>query len=85
MGRGGGERPLWCQGAVYGTYLHGLFDAPGISDAVVRALCRRKGIPFPAAFNAAAHRERQYDLLAEAVRKELDMNWLYRMIGLPDK
>lgn len=83
MGRSGEPRPaLTGQGNVYGTYIHGVFDAPGTADAVLQALCRRKGADFArlGAFDAAAYRERQYDLLADAVRESLDMELIYRIL-----
>ena len=85
MGRSLGDRPaLTGRGNVYGTYIHGVFDAPGVADAVLSALCRKKGADFAqlGAFDAAAYRERQYDLLADAVRENLDMDLVYRAMGM---
>ena len=84
MGRSGGARPalVGC-GNVYGTYIHGVFDAPGVADEVLRALCRKAGKDFSqlGAFDPAAYRERQYDILADAVRENLDMDAVYRMVN----
>ena len=83
MGRGETPTPpLMCAGNVCGSYIHGLFDAPGVSDALLRALCERKGVSFdaPGSFDAAAYKERQYDLLADAVRGGLDMELVYRVL-----
>ena len=33
-----------CEGNVYGTYIHGIFDREGIAAAVVSALAERKGV-----------------------------------------
>ena len=54
----------------------------GVADAVLAALCRRKGVDFAAldAFDMAAYRERQYDKLADAVREGLDMDLVYRIL-----
>ena len=84
MGRSGVPRPaLVNQGNVYGTYIHGLFDAPGVADAVLCALCGRAGKSSAMlnAFDPAAYREKQYDLLAAAVRENLDMQAVYRILG----
>lgn len=84
MGRSGEDRPaLTGSGNVYGTYIHGVFDAPGVAGAVLRALCGRKGVDFTrlGAFDAAAYRERQYGLLAQAVRENLDMDLVYRILS----
>ncbi len=84
MGRSGDEpAALRGDGNVYGTYIHGLFDAPGVTDAVLAPLCRRRGID-PAAlgtFNAAEYKDRQYDIVAEAVRSGLDMELVYRILN----
>jgi len=83
MGRSGEAAPiLRQQGRVYGTYLHGVFDGPGVADAVIAALCREKGIPFDQAktFDQRRYQEQQYDLLAEAVRQGLDMELVYRIL-----
>lgn len=67
---------------VWGTYLHGLFDRPEIVRALVRALCLHRGIaPIPVqALDTRAHKEGQYDLLAEGLRDALDMRMLYDII-----
>ena len=75
--------PLMGSGHVYGSYIHGIFDAPGIADTVLRAVCRQKGIDADAlhAFDMAQYRERQYDKLADAVRDGLDMDYVYRILN----
>ena len=74
--------PLAGSGSVYGSYIHGVFDAPGVADAILRALCARRGIDASAlgSFDAQAYKERQYDLLADAVRQGLDMDYVYRVL-----
>ena len=84
MGRSGEVRPaLAGRGNVYGTYIHGVFDAPGVADAVLAALCEKKGADVSklGIFEAEAYRERQYDLLADAVRENLDMELVYRILN----
>ena len=83
MGRGGEKTPaVLSKGSVYGSYVHGIFDAPGVSDAILRAVCERKGVSFEAlgSFDAREYKERQYDLLADAVRQGLDMDFVYRVL-----
>ena len=84
MGRSREQMPAvtgW--GTVYGSYIHGIFDAPGVADAIVKVLCRRRGVDFAAlgTFDRGAYRERQYDLLAQAVREGLDMELVYRILN----
>lgn len=68
---------------VYGSYIHGIFDAPGVTDCILKAVCRQRGIDFDAlgTFDVTAYKERQYDLLADAVREGLDMELIYRIVN----
>ena len=87
MGRSEEARPaLLGRGNVYGTYIHGVFDAPGVADAVLAALCGKKGVDVSrlGSFDAEAYRERQYDILADAVRENLDMELVYRILNGQD-
>lgn len=71
-----------CQGNVFGTYLHGVFDHPQMAQQLINALCERKGID-PTQISAvdfAQYKETQYDLLAQGVRESLDMEKIYRIL-----
>ena len=84
MGRSQEERPpLTGKGNVYGSYIHGVFDAPEVADTILRAVCRQKGLDFSAleTYDAFEYKERQYDLLADAVRQGLDMELIYRILN----
>ena len=65
------------------SYIHGLFDAPGVCEAILRTACEKKGIRFETlgSFDAGQYRQRQYDLLADGVRGGLDMETIYRIIN----
>ena len=69
---------------VFGTYLHGLFDSGELTQALMKLLCARKGISprktRPASM--AEYRQAQFDLLADGVRKALDMGAVYRAMGI---
>ena len=83
MGRNEDDLPVASgSGDVYGSYIHGIFDAPGISDAVIKALCGKKSVDFGAvnSFDTISYREQQYDQLAAAVRENLDMDFVYRIL-----
>ena len=72
-------------GNVFGTYLHGLFDEPGVALALARSLARIRGLPesvvgAAGAASAADHRAREFDRLADGVRGALDMEYVYRII-----
>ena len=68
---------------VYGSYIHGIFDAHGIADSVVKVLCAKKGVDPDelGSFDRVAYKDQQYDLLAENMRKNLDMELVYRIIN----
>ena len=72
------------QGSVFGTYLHGLFDSGELTEKFAAMLCRRKGLaPETAApLTMQAYREQQFDLLADGVRRALDMSAIYAAMGL---
>ena len=77
-------------GNIYGTYVHGVFDAPGIAQRVVEVLADRKGVRLqrpgkqpdqPAAqADQRAYKETQYDLLAENLRRHMDMEKIYEIL-----
>ena len=69
---------------VFGSYIHGIFDAPGVAETVLKVLCGRKGADFSElkSFDMDNYKDQQYDKLADAVRSGLDMDLVYRIIGL---
>ena len=69
---------------VFGTYLHGLFDTGELTEKLTEFLCKRKGIdPEQAALiPMETYRQQQFDLLADGVRNALDMNAVYRAMGI---
>ena len=74
---------LFSMGNVYGSYVHGIFDEQEVADTILKALCTKKGVSFESlgTFDARAYKERQYDLLADAVRAGLDMPLIYRILN----
>ena len=84
MGRSGENLPpLVGTGNVYGSYVHGIFDAPGIADAILKCICKQKGI-HPEALGTSdmmQYKQRQYDLLADAIRENMDMKLIYRILN----
>jgi len=83
MGRSEGALPpVFQAGNVYGSYIHGLFDAPGAAETVLRALAREKGLPDTVLedFDPEAYKQKQYDSLADTVREAMDMDLVYRIL-----
>lgn len=65
----------------FGTYLHGVFDAPEAALRTAQALAQKKGVTLTGeALDTHAYKEQQYDKLADSVRKSLDMEWIYRIM-----
>lgn len=71
-----------CRENVYGTYVHGIFDEDGIAEEIVRLLAEKKGISFEEHehIDRHAYKESQYDLLADTLRKHLDMEKIYEIL-----
>lgn len=68
-------------GCCCGTYLHGLFDTDEALDALAVNLSRKRGIaPVRASGSRAEWRQSQYELLAEGVRRALDMKRIYDIL-----
>ena len=69
-------------GLVAGTYIHGIFDAPHFTRALLNTLRQRKGLaPIEGdPFDYRAFKNEQFDQLAAAMRQHLDMTAIYRII-----
>lgn len=77
-----------CQrGNVYGTYIHGFFDKEEVARTVVNALLKKKGViaEEQEPFSYKKYKEEQYDRLADILRESLDMEGIYRMMGIEKK
>ena len=75
--------PLVSRGNVYGSYIHGIFDGPGIAQAIIGDLAARKGIDpgTLTVFDPERYKQEQYDKLADAVRGGLDMDFVYKVLN----
>lgn len=76
-----------CRGNVFGTYLHGLFDTGELAEKLILWLARNKGLETESmtGLKVLSHEDyvqKQYDILADEVRSSIDMNSVYRIIGL---
>ncbi len=71
-----------CRGNLYGTYLHGLFESGEIVSAFASALLQEKGIDSGEfqTVDITRLREREYDKLADILRKSLDMEKIYQIL-----
>ena len=69
-------------GKIWGTYIHGVFDRPGFRRAWLNTLRRNRGWQ-DASLCQDLERVNRFDNLAAHVRSSLDMDAIYRLLGLP--
>ena len=67
---------------VYGSYVHGIFDCDNVAKTIVSALLKQKGYSDDNifSFDMKAYKQRQYDILADAVRNSFNMDRIYEII-----
>lgn len=72
-----------CQiGNCYGTYVHGIFDSEPIAKAIASVLLTQRGYDASAvqAFDTEAHKQAEYDKLADVCRRTLDIERIYAIL-----
>ncbi|MBE6876745.1 MAG: cobyric acid synthase [Ruminococcus sp.] len=68
-------------GTVAGCYVHGIFDSADVSGRIIRELYTRKGVVYHGQVtDRRIYKEQQFDLLADTVRRSLDMNRIYQIL-----
>jgi len=65
---------------IWGTYLHGIFDADPFRRWFIDRLRERRGLAPLKKVQAAYDLEPAFDRLAEAVRSQIDMQAIYRLL-----
>ena len=67
---------------IYGSYVHGIFDSNNVVKTVISALMKKKGIDSSTvkAFNMKEYKERQYNMLADTIRSNVNMNLIYKIL-----
>ncbi len=76
--------PVAVKGSVLGTYIHGIFDCTEFTKKLLEIVLKNKGISssLPQFENVKIRREKELDKLADVLRENLDMEMIYRIIGL---
>ena len=84
LGRGSRDEGMISpDGLVWGTYLHGLFENAPLRRALIAWAASRKGLRLdPLRGREPAMLEESFERLAEAVRRHLDVAWLFRVVGV---
>jgi len=75
-------------GKVWGTYLHGIFDNDDFRLAFINHLRKEKGlqpVDVLVNFQFDLEKQRQYDQLAQVVRENLDIDFIYKITGIQKK
>ena len=78
-----GEADGCVSGNVFGCYVHGFFDTVGARRAFLDLICRGKGISSDelAVLDYDEYKQQQFDILADAIRSNLDMELIYRILN----
>jgi len=70
------------EGRIWGTYLHGLFDADAFRRWLIDRLRLRRGWPACGEIRAVYDLEPAFERLAAAVRESVNMKVIYKIMGL---
>lgn len=66
---------------VAGTYIHGFFDNDDMALTLVKFLAEKKGVSINQnSFDYKNFKEEQYNILADAIRKSVDMDKIYKIL-----
>lgn len=69
-------------GRLYGTYVHGIFDSNEFRSCILNSIRRQKQFEERNGADLNEKREEEIERLAAVVRESLDMDYLYRLIGV---
>lgn len=74
----------YCSGNVYGSYIHGIFDKKEIVTGIVKALADKseRRVETESVIDQGDYRERQYEILADTLKKSLDMDSILKIVGI---
>lgn len=71
-----------CENNVYGCYVHGVFDNEMVLNEIGKAILEKKGIHFEERnnFDMDTFKQKEYDKLADGLRKALNMELIYKIL-----
>lgn len=70
------------KGNVMGTYIHGVFDGVNFRENIINKIRKEKGIEERKSVVYENLREKNLDLLADLVRKNTDIHYIYKVMGI---
>ena len=67
---------------VYGSYVHGIFDNQDVAKSIISSLLKKKDVSdeYVEAVNMHEYKEQQYNILADGIRRNIDMNLIYKIL-----
>jgi len=71
-------------GMVFGTYLHGIFENNAFRRRLLNSVRKKKGLSElpPRDVDPILERQREYDRIADVVRGNIDMDFIYGLLGV---
>lgn len=68
---------------IIGTYVHGIFEEGNFAEQLIQLLLEQKGMDWTEPLTSFHdYKEEQYNLLADIIRNHMDMDLLYKIIGI---
>ncbi len=68
---------------IIGTYVHGIFEKGNFAEQLIELLLEQKGIDRREQITSFYdYKEKQYNLLADIIRNNINMDLLYKIIGI---
>ena len=75
------DSPVICKDRIFATYIHGIFDNSKFTNDFLNIVRREKNMPEQKEiFSFNEFKEKEYDKLAELLRKNLDMEKIYEIM-----
>lgn len=76
----------YCRDNIYGTYIHGLFDSGAVAAKIIDCVAKAAGknIDTSSAADMEDIRNDRYDRLADTLRASLDIDSIYKIMGIDD-
>ena len=74
----------YCRENIYGSYVHGMFDAGDVAKGLIRLVSEKRGktVNTDTILDRKVHKEKQYDLLADCLRENLDIGAIYDLMSI---
>lgn len=69
----------WLTDTCWGTYIHGILDNEGVVKDLISAFDKTTGT---STFDYKKFKEEQYDMLADHLRKNIDMEYVYKQLSI---